>query len=232
MTYDDDGKGWPMLFMLHNLENYWTTRWFIEAARRVLPCTDADCQHPYHRPNLPRGGFQLCRRCSANAQKWEFVMCDKLGCQVRGLRRNNFGGLHVLLCMFHVIAAMLDKFAELGVKDSTTLYVLLVAIKMIRQSRTFQIAKARFKIFKEHVLPRVIADTEKRRAVSAYMETNWMTDSWMPAWVDAGRISKRILSPITTAAQCERLWLDVMAKLFRHKQVSVGEGLSSARAGR
>ena len=98
VAFDAQWKAWPIAFMLHNTENYWSTRKFIEAVRRNIPCSRASCSHPFTLEEYPRGGFGISRACSSAAAQWPFIICDKLGSQVRALRRNAFGELFVILC--------------------------------------------------------------------------------------------------------------------------------------
>ena len=105
VTFDNKGRAWPVAWMLHNTENYWTTRILVEAVQRNLPCLDIGCEDAFHCRLHPRGGFMLTRSCDSDRPKFKFMMCDKLRSQVNALRQNSFGGLFVLLCQFHVIKA-------------------------------------------------------------------------------------------------------------------------------
>ena len=89
------------------------------------------------------------------------------------------------------------------------LYEILMGFKMIRQSRTPAIARARWQLLRT-ALQSIITDPHARAEFIVYFEKCWMTDSWMPAWVDFGRIMQRILSRVTTSNSVERLWVDVI----------------------
>lgn len=219
VVFDDEGHAWPVAFMLHNVENYWTTRVLIEAVQRNMPCQCGTCPHNFKCRSLERGGFYLsrCPDAPATDSAFAFIMCDKLGCQVAALRKNSFGRIVILLCQFHVMQAMLGKLEELGVRNATTLYILLMAIKMIRQSRTVTIAHARFECMCR-LLPAIITNAVTCKAFIEYFRDNWMAQHWLLTWVDAGRILAAISSVVTTGNSVERLWIDVIRHVCNGKQ--------------
>ena len=96
--------------------------------------------------------------------------------------------------------AMLEAFRALGVSSGAELYLLMMAMKVIRQSRTIAIAHQRFRLFCR-VLPRILMDEAVRTAVIKYLRDNWMAERWIRSWVDAGRYEKGILTGITTGNQ-------------------------------
>lgn len=217
VMFDDEGRAWPVALMVHNVEHYWTTRWLKEAVQRCMPCTRPTCDCLYTTRALPRGGFCLDRRCKAYpSTELAFVMCDKLASQVKAFRNNAFGKTTVLLCQFHVFQAMLDKYNELKIRDFVVLSVLVWGVKMIRQSRTAGIAKARFVLF-SRLLPSVIKDRSICSAVLTYLSTFWMSARWLLTWIDGGRILKGIYTTVTTGNSVERLWIDVETHMCKNK---------------
>ena len=109
------------------------------------------------------------------------------------MRRNNGHNFFVLLCMFHVLRAMLTKFRESGIRDKTTIFLLFISIKVIRQSRTWGIANARFGIFVNVILPLLLNDAVLVADLATYFSENWMCDEWRSCWIDAGRFEACLL---------------------------------------
>jgi hypothetical protein len=84
VRYDNLARGRGAVFMYHNVETFWTTKLFLEAIRGMLPCTQGGCEHRIQVHQLPNNrGFKMRRACSARVASWPFLICDKLGCQVR-----------------------------------------------------------------------------------------------------------------------------------------------------
>ena len=77
------------------------------------------------------------------------------------------------------------KLDALGVKEPAALYLLLLGIQVIRQSRTKNIAYSRFQTF-TGLLPQLV-NQQAATAIAAYMSEFWLSEKWVVTWVDCGR---------------------------------------------
>ena len=116
-------------------------------------------------------------------------------------------------------------------RDAHVLYELQMAIKMIRQSRSAEIAHVRFDLLCSRVLPSIITNSTTRDGFIDYFREFWMSDDWLPAWVDFGRFIHGILSVVTTGNSVERLWIDVISHLCKGKQFKRIDDLVAALTG-
>ena len=79
VVFDDKGHAWPVAWMVHNTESYWTTRLLIEAVTRNMPCLSEACQDAFHHAPIARGGYKQMRTCTGGDRpKFAFMICDKL----------------------------------------------------------------------------------------------------------------------------------------------------------
>ena len=164
---------------LANLDNYWTLKVQLDALRGLMPCTNPNCAHPLRRVDLDRrGSFVMQRACRAFNRRpvwWKDFdprqrfparlsgMIDKASYEARALRNC---GIAVLLCSFHVYAAILEWLDKsLRLKCAKTVFMLIVVMKFTARGRTDADVDERWQVVRTAALPKLQLTTEQRTKI-------------------------------------------------------------------
>jgi hypothetical protein len=183
---------------LANLDNYWTLKVQLDALRGLMPCSNPNCTHPLRRVDLDqRGSFVMQRACRMFKRRpvwWKDFdprqrfpprlsgMIDKASYEARALRNS---GITVLLCSFHVYAAILEWLdKQLRLKIAQTVFMLIIMMKFIARGRTDADVDERWTVVRTALFK--IQLTEEQRAkiiecVLLYMSCSLTLTCWFCA---------------------------------------------------
>ena len=128
---------------------------------------------------------------------------DKAAYEARALIKE---GIPIVLCEFHVIKAMLEHWdTKLRLRNSHTLFVLLLSAKFVKRGRTEAQVNARWRVARDQVYLALdfanVDGINKRAEAIAYFEAEWICERWRRwCW---GRSFKKSIPPglLATAPQ-------------------------------
>ena len=180
-------------------ENEENASLLLEAVRKNAPCSDANCEHPFH--YISQGNTIV--RITPCSQEQSFCPPITMMDKHRGVRLAvvKFGS-QPILCNFHVMEAHNAEVAKIGI-DQIFRELLAMCFKVIVRSQTTNQAWQRFNILRENIHILVIPAQMKEKYIS-YLEKNWMSNTWLEAIIDGTRLDH--LSSVTTNNGTERLF--------------------------
>ena len=210
---------------LANLDNYWAHLFTLRAIKAALPCSDPNCKHPWKRVALDaRGSYRMERACSAPRQRLKSSIVgiiDKAAYEARALIKE---GIPIILCEFHVIKAMLEHWdTKLRLRNSHTLFVLLLSAKFVKRGRTEAQVNARWRVARDQVYLALdfanVDGVNKRAEAIAYFEAEWICERWRRWCTDILRAESDLWQhlPMTNNAQ-ERQWILYVHYVCDHTQ--------------